>query len=198
MNKFTSRLISCSSCRNEVTKSGECNFCQVLTKKLSSPTYFTLLNTTSKYKINEQELKKKFLQLQQQWHPDRYSQASKEEMKQAELKSMELNNAYQVLKDPLARSHYLLSLVQKDITESTQFDDNEFLMEVMEIQEEIQEANSVELEDHIWENKKRIDQCVKILGELFDKKLYSDAQKEAIKLNYWYTIEKLIHEKDIK
>jgi molecular chaperone HscB len=190
------RTISCSSCKKEVTKSGECNLCQVLTKKQTSPSYFTLLNTSSKYKIDEQALRKKFLLLQQQWHPDRYSQAPKEELKKAELKSMELNKAYQVLKDPLARSHYLLSLVQYDITEKTHLDDKEFLLEVMEIQEDILEADHLELETQASENKNRIDQSVSKLGDLFDKKLYNDAQKEAIRLNYWYTIEKLIHEKE--
>lgn len=64
----------------------------------------------------------------------------------AQIQSSYLNKAYNTLKDPLARAQYMLALNGVEVAESESLEDPELLMEVMEIREQMEEA---ETEDDI-------------------------------------------------
>jgi hypothetical protein len=68
-------------------------------------------------------------------------------------------------------------------------------MEIMEIQEEISQCSEDDLGKHSLDNKDRIQQSVDTIGRLFDEERLEECQKEAIKLNYWYTIQRLIDDR---
>jgi hypothetical protein len=68
-------------------------------------------------------------------------------------------------------------------------------MNVMEIQEEITECDEDELGRLLLENKERMNHSIARIGTLFDIGDLDECQKEAIRLNYWYTIQRLIDDR---
>lgn len=79
--------------------------------------------------------------LQKTIHPDRFVNATDAEKKQSLQKSTQINDAYQVLKDPIKRASHIISLHQvlKDNTLPP-----DFLMQQMEWEEEFETINDLE------------------------------------------------------
>ena len=74
--------------------------------------------------------------LQKTCHPDRFIDSTDAEKKQSLLKSAEINDAYQTLKDPIKRASHIINL-HKKITEEVL--PTEFLMQQIEWEEELEE-----------------------------------------------------------
>ena len=85
-------------------------------------------------------LEQKFLQLSWKLHPDNFMNASAEEQQLSLKRSSELNDAYRVLRDPVARVEYLLELegTRKE-GEHKQQAPPELLEEVFELNESLDE-----------------------------------------------------------
>lgn len=60
--------------------------------------------------------------------------------------SSRLNEAYQTLLHPLARAEYILSQNGYSVSESDQVEDMEFMMEIMEARETIEEATPADID----------------------------------------------------
>lgn len=73
-------------------------------------TYFEFLDLPEKLDIDLKDLEKRFHALSRRWHPDRFARAGAEEQQRALDASALLNDAYRTLRDPVARTEYLLSL----------------------------------------------------------------------------------------
>lgn len=68
-----------------------------------------------------------------------------------------VNTAYQVLLNPVSRVQYILSQEGVEVLEETdKLDDKEFIMEVMEAREEIEEATDEEQMTEIRDSNKRM------------------------------------------
>src|SRR5258708_3155367 len=72
--------------------------------------YFDLFEVPRKLWIEMSALEKKFLELSWKLHPDKFVNASSEEQELSLKNSSELNDAYRVLREPVARVEYLLEL----------------------------------------------------------------------------------------
>jgi molecular chaperone HscB len=85
-------------------------------------------------------LEKKFLELSWKLHPDKFVNASAEEQELSLKGSSELNDAYRVLRDPVARVEYLLEIegTRKE-GEHKQQAPPELLEEVFELNESLDE-----------------------------------------------------------
>ncbi|KAI1622148.1 hypothetical protein EDD37DRAFT_507990 [Exophiala viscosa] len=145
-------------------------------------------------------LKREFLQLQSQHHPDKYTSQPTAHQKSLALSSL-LNTAYKTLSDPLLRARYLLQhnydvdITSEDNSTHRDLTDHETLMEVMEAQEAIEEAQTQEHIDALKEvNHARIEQTVKLLGDAFEKGDVEAAKTECIRLNYWNSLQQGLHE----
>ena len=102
--------------------------------------YFDLFEVPRKLGIEMSALEKKFLQLSWKLHPDNFVNASAEEQERSLKRSSELNDAYRVLRDPVARVEYLLELegMRKE-GEHKQQAPPELLEEVFELNESLDE-----------------------------------------------------------
>ncbi|MET0052175.1 MAG: Fe-S protein assembly co-chaperone HscB [Candidatus Thiodiazotropha sp.] len=104
-----------------------------------SKNYFDLFGLPVGYIVDSTSLADRYRDLQRVVHPDRYANATEQERRLSVQGASLINEAFETLKDPIARAAYLLSLhgVEMDsLNESTQ--DMEFLMQQMELREELE------------------------------------------------------------
>jgi molecular chaperone HscB len=108
--------------------------------------YFAVFGLPRKLWIEMGLLEQKFLQLSWKLHPDNFVNASEEERELSLKRSSELNDAYRVLRDPVARVEYLLAIEgERKEGEKKQQAPPELLEEVFELNEsldELREAKS--------------------------------------------------------
>jgi molecular chaperone HscB len=72
--------------------------------------YFSVFALPRKLNIDGGALERDFYRLSRELHPDRFVRAPKSEQEAALEKSSQMNDAYRTLKDPIARTQYLLEL----------------------------------------------------------------------------------------
>src|SRR5580765_262026 len=102
--------------------------------------YFSLFGLPRKLWIEMSSLEQKFLQLSWKLHPDNFVNSPEAERELSLKKSSDLNDAYRVLRDPLARVEYLLEIegARKE-GEHKQQAPPELLEEVFELNESLDE-----------------------------------------------------------
>ncbi|BCU64638.1 Fe-S protein assembly co-chaperone HscB [Acinetobacter bouvetii DSM 14964 = CIP 107468] len=101
--------------------------------------HFELFNLPAALDIDLAALKDAFLQLQQQYHPDKA-----EDKDQALIKSSEINQAFKALSNVDSRAAYLLSLKKQDYHLDQSISDFEFLQSALEIREQLDDAASAD------------------------------------------------------
>ncbi len=104
-----------------------------------SKNYFDLFGLPVGYIVDAASLADRYRDLQRVVHPDRYANGTEHERRLSVQGASLINEAFETLKDPVARAAYLLSLhgVEMDAqNESTQ--DMAFLMQQMELREELE------------------------------------------------------------
>jgi molecular chaperone HscB len=102
--------------------------------------HFALFGLPRKLWIEMAPLEQKFLQLSWKLHPDNFVNASADEQERSLKRSSEVNDAYRVLRDPVARVEYLLEIegARKE-GEHKQQAPPELLEEVFELNESLDE-----------------------------------------------------------
>ena len=109
-----------------------------MSAELSSD-HFELFGLPVAFELDRSTLDARYRELQRQVHPDRYASASDQERRISMQQAARLNEAYQVLKDPLLRGRYLLELRGLRLDDQQQsLRDTAFLMEQMELREELE------------------------------------------------------------
>ena len=77
---------------------------------LSLPDFFSIFSLPRKLNVDTAALEKAFYAQSRKLHPDRFASKSAEEQEAALAQASQLNDAYRALKEPIARTEYLLSL----------------------------------------------------------------------------------------
>jgi molecular chaperone HscB len=72
--------------------------------------YFTFFGLSRKLNLDVEALEREFYHLSRKLHPDIYARATGQEQQWSLEKSSQLNDAYRTLRDPIARTQYLLKL----------------------------------------------------------------------------------------
>jgi molecular chaperone HscB len=80
------------------------------TEPEADQTYFEMFSLPRKLTIDTAALERDFYKLSRRLHPDLYARKSSEEQAWSLRQSSLLNDAYRTLKDPVARTAYLLKL----------------------------------------------------------------------------------------
>lgn len=100
--------------------------------------YFELFGLPVSFEVDTSSLTERYRDLQRSVHPDRFANATDRERRLSMQQASLINEANRALKDPLQRARYLLSLHGVDIhDESNTVMDGMFLMEQMELREEL-------------------------------------------------------------
>ena len=153
--------------------------------------YFELFELPVQFAVNLSELEQVWRSKSAQVHPDRFATASDAEKRVAMQWASLINEAYQVLKNPIKRATYLCEQQGVDIAaESNTSMPPEFLFKQMEWREELESAagNQYALLQLMQQVKTEEQDLNHEVAELIDQqKNWSEA---AEKLRQWMFIDK--------
>ncbi len=108
--------------------------------KLSS-NFFEIFAIPLAWQVDSKHLQTRYLQLQQEFHPDRYASSGETEKRLAVQTASLINQAYDTLKSPLKRAQYLLELKQIDASQDSHItNDGAFIMEQIELREALSDV----------------------------------------------------------
>lgn len=99
--------------------------------------YFEFYNLPVHYNMDQKKLRRLFLQKSKEFHPDYYGMEAAEDQAAMLEKSSLNNEAYKVLKDDQNRLKYILELKEMIGEEAKNSLPQSFLMEMMEINEQL-------------------------------------------------------------
>jgi len=104
-----------------------------------SQNYFELFGLNPGFELDSQRLQAEQQRLQASYHPDRYIGADERDKRLSTQVASWVNQAYETLLDPVKRSRYLLEINGATIPDdSSTTSDTEFLMEQIELREEVE------------------------------------------------------------
>jgi len=145
--------------------------------------YFELFDLDEDYSIDLQQLADKYRALQSELHPDRFANSSDQERRLSVQATAYVNEAFATLKSDLKRAHYLLQLSDIEFNADTETSsDANFLMQTMELHEQVEESGSAE-------------SPLQVL-EALSKQLKSDQQTLAMQFSEQYLEKDLVSAKD--
>ncbi len=104
-----------------------------------STCHVALFGRAPTFDLDQSHLAERYRELARETHPDRFADASDREQRQALERAAQLNDAYQTLKTPCRRAHYLLSLRGDSLPLEATVQDPEFLMQQMMLREELED-----------------------------------------------------------
>ncbi|CAM3907771.1 Fe-S protein assembly co-chaperone HscB [Avibacterium endocarditidis] len=101
---------------------------------------FALFDLPVAFSLDLDLLNNRYLALQKSLHPDNFAHRSTQEQRLAMQKSAEVNDALQILKDPIARADSIIALHlgNQNVEEKTS-QDMAFLMQQMQWREELED-----------------------------------------------------------
>jgi molecular chaperone HscB len=142
----TNPPLTCWNCHERTLGTHFCSSCGKLLELPKGVDYFALFEMPRKLWIEMGGLEKKFLQLSWKLHPDNFVNATERERELSLEQSSQLNDAYRLLRDPVARVEYLLELegTRKE-GEHKQQAPPELLEEVFELNESLDELREVKV-----------------------------------------------------
>ncbi|MEZ8058833.1 co-chaperone HscB [Vibrio splendidus] len=143
--------------------------------------HFELFGLPLQFQLDGSLLSSQFRDLQRQFHPDKFAIASERDRLLAVQKAAQINDAYQVLKNPISRAEYLLVQHGEDIRgEQQTMQDPMFLMEQMELREELEDiADSSDPEDALFAFEGKVSKMYKQQLIAIQQELESEAWLEA-------------------
>ena len=152
--------------------------------------YFELFGLPSQFKLDGSLLSSQFRELQKRFHPDNFATGSERDRLMAVQKAAQINDAYQVLKNPISRAEYILAEQGVEIRgEQQTMQDPMFLMEQMELREELEEiADSSDPESALFDFDSKVSKMYKqhlaSVEQELDDGLWAEAADRVRKLKF--------------
>jgi molecular chaperone HscB len=133
--------------------------------------YFDLFGLTASFSIDGETLQRSYRDIQSKVHPDRFAHAGDAERRASLQWTTRVNEAFQVLKNPVKRAKHLLELHGVDVAfETNTAMPPEFLMQQMELRETLEAAKDAAaldaLRQELRKEKSGIEQQI---GDLIDR-----------------------------
>ncbi|XP_046545304.1 iron-sulfur cluster co-chaperone protein HscB-like [Haliotis rubra] len=196
--RFYSSGRKCWKCNRDTSASSELYFCEcgVVQASISDMNYFSLFGIDITFDIDEQSLSRMHKDLQMKLHPDKFTLKSEEERHHADQQSALVNKGYYTLLKPLSRGLYMLEHYGYAIEESTGDVDPEFLMDIMDMNERLDEAGSDEEVREIEEEvTSLIQNIIKDISSAFKDKDLDLAKRLIIRYQYFGNIDDKVRER---
>jgi molecular chaperone HscB len=159
----------------------------VAVERASSSDAFGLLGLPAQFDLDPSVIEKAFHDKSKDLHPDRFANAPAAERVAALSRSRAINDAYKTLKSPVARAEYLLARAGVTIGDNERLDPA-FLMEILELREELAEARVAKqtslIEKLCGEMKSRRKDALAKLPALFEANDLSAIKEQLMLLRY--------------
>lgn len=166
-----------------------CEECKKLQPLDRTVNYFEVMGINKSFTVDTKSLTKTFRKLQTEFHPDKFSISLEIEQQYAVDHSSEINKAYRCLLHPVERALYLLDLAGQPLHEGQLDMDPEFLMEIMEVNEELEEATDKEAVANIGQkNQKILDGLLQEADAAFSANNIESARDIVAKIKYYNNI----------
>jgi molecular chaperone HscB len=117
---------------------------------------FATLGLPRRYELDRAVLETRYRELQRALHPDKFAGAGATERRLSLSKAVEVNEAYRILRDDLARAEALLAQHRGGVSVKAPDADPAFLMEMMEQREALGEAKQKRDLEAVRELSRRI------------------------------------------
>jgi molecular chaperone HscB len=138
----TSFPTKCSSCEVLSQVPFSCEDCHQLLAHVQGADYFELFGIPPRYDVDLAALEEKYLAISRNIHPDKYAVAGPEMQAFALRASAAVNQAYDVLRDPIHRAEYLLECAGGPSATQHKHVAPDLLGQIMMLREEIEEAKA--------------------------------------------------------
>ncbi|BFF99763.1 iron-sulfur cluster co-chaperone protein HscB [Drosophila madeirensis] len=173
-----------------------CSDCGHLQDVDAAINYFELLNFPTNFNLEGQQLTQRFRQLQTLVHPDKFSnKTSREQTNSADWSSL-INKAYKTLATPIERGQYLLQLEGQQMPQDNSALNKEFLMAMMERNEEVEEAqDSAALAELNSQIVRELEAMTRKLGSQFEGKDLAGVTGTLVEMKYLLSIQASIKQK---
>ena len=162
----------CLNCEAKRTSPIVCEGCHSLYPLPHSADYFDLLSVPKLYAIDEAMLSAAFRAIARSVHPDRFGGERDEVHRLATRLSAEINQAFNVLKDPVKRADYMLELTGGPGAAGLREVPHGLLAEVMVLREQIDEAkaagDTAAIDDHRTALAERREATIRQIAECAD------------------------------
>ena len=145
----------CWSCQKAAGDGMLCVHCKAVQPPDRKADYFRVFGIPTEFAVDASELERRYKEMTKVLHPDRFARADDQARRASLERSVQLNEAWQTLKDPVRRAEYLLSLRGIDVGETSgvgrpgQSGEHAtlpvpqvLLMEVLELREALAEAHA--------------------------------------------------------
>lgn len=180
------QVVKCWSCKGPVsTRALFCHTCGTI-QPPQQVDHFTRLGLVPRYDVDAAELERAYFGYQRVVHPDRFASKSAREKALSQSQAVSINEAFETLRDPLARAIYLLALRGAPLpADDKTVNDPELLMAAMEDREALDDAGTAaQLDAFARQTQDKYEQTVNEIGALFGRDDLAGAARLTLTLRY--------------
>lgn len=156
--------------------------------------FFSLFDLPISFDVDIALLQERYREIQKHVHPDNFANTTESERLLAVQKASEVNDAFETLKHPLTRAEYMVMEHGHDVRhEQSTIKDGMFLMQQMELREELEEIESssdveAAFDDFYDDVKQLIREYTEQFVSDFDNQDYDAAAQSVRKLRFIYKL----------
>src|SRR6266478_3283522 len=114
----------------------ECAHCGALLPPDTAADFFGVLGVERRHDLDLAVIEQRYRALTRKLHPDRFARADARARRASLARSVQLNEAWRALKDPVRRAEYLLGLLRPD-AKGKETAPPALLAEVLELRQEL-------------------------------------------------------------
>jgi molecular chaperone HscB len=138
--------VICWSCEKDAGADAACASCGALQPPDRGADHFAVLGLPWGYALDLAAAEEAYKRLSRHYHPDRFARADARARRASLERTVQLNDAWRTLRDPVRRAEYLIA--RAGVKVGTDAVAPAFLMEIMELREELAAALAARHEAH--------------------------------------------------
>ncbi|XP_010263086.1 PREDICTED: uncharacterized protein LOC104601455 [Nelumbo nucifera] len=173
-----------------------CESCKSVQPVDPSIDYFQIFGLEKEYDVKVDNLESKYKDWQKKLHPDLVHSKSEKEREYAAEQSARVIDAYYTLSKPLSRATYMLKLEGVHVDEEKTISEPDFLAEIMEVREAVEEAEDSQALNQIQHQMQgKLESWFKSFANAFKNQEYEAAVTSIQRMTYYERVKEEILKK---